>query len=120
MHSEVNFRKELQARIDARHQANHPFIDKFAQGEIKKESVSGVITEIHYWISELIPQVLFSIAANAPQDVQEMEMENYSEEMDPTNPHPALILRFAKACGISEEALKKGRGLPTTESWLKF
>jgi len=120
MYSADNFRKSLQAAIDRRHQANHPMIEKWAKGDIKRETVAGAITEIHYWISKLIPEALFAIAANAPQEVQEMELENYGEELDPANPHPQLILRFAAACGISEEQLKAGRGLPTTESWLNF
>ena len=50
----------------------------------------------------------------------ELEMENYGEELDPANPHPELIKRFARACGISDAQLEAGRGLPTTEAWLKF
>ena len=120
MYSEAEFRSQLNTAIGRRHQANHPFIDKFARGEVKPEAVAGTITEIWYWISKLIPEALFSIAANGPQDVVEMEMENYGEELDPTNPHPALIQRFAKACGVSAEQLAAGRGLPTTEAWLRW
>jgi pyrroloquinoline-quinone synthase len=120
LRSEAQFRKDLQAAIDVRHQANHPIVAKWQAGEVKRETVAGTITEIWYWISKLIPEALFSIAANAPQEVQELEMENYAEELDPSNPHPQLILRFAKACGIPEEQLAKGRGLPTTEAWLNW
>jgi len=121
MYSEAEFKKHMQAAIDRRHQANHPIVAKWQAGEIKQETVAGTITEIWYWISKLIPEALFSIAANAPiQEVVEMEMENYAEELDPSNPHPQLILRFAKACGISEEQLRNGRGLPTTEAWLNW
>ena len=120
MYSEAEFRSRLNTAIGRRHQANHPFIDKFARGEVKPEAVAGTITEIWYWISKLIPEALFSIAANGPQEVVEMEMENYGEELDPTNPHPALIQRFAKACGVSAEQLAAGRGLPTTEAWLRW
>lgn len=118
--NEAQFRKDLQAAIDGRHQANHPIVEKWARGELKPETVAGAITEIWYWISKLIPEVLFSIAAGAPQEVVEMELENYAEELDPSNPHPQLILRFAKACGVSEAQLSAGRGLPTTEAWLNF
>jgi pyrroloquinoline-quinone synthase len=120
MYSEAEFRKQIQGAVDKRHQANHPIVAKWEKGELKDETIAGAITEIHYWISKLIPEALFSIAANGPQDVAEMELENYAEELDPSNPHPALILRFAKACGISEEKLRNGRGLPTTEAWLNW
>ncbi len=116
----MSFAHELQAAVDKKHQANHPLIEKWAKGEVKPETVAGAITEIWYWISRLIPEALFGIAAKAPPEIVEMEMENYAEELDPTNPHPALIQRFAKACGISKEQLEQGRGLPTTESWLNW
>ena len=117
---EAQFRKELQAAVDKRHQANHPIVAKWERGELKPETIAGAITEIWYWISRLIPEVLFSIAAKSPQEVVEMELENYSEELNPSNPHPALILRFARACGVTEEQLRAGRGLPTTEAWLNW
>ncbi|MBM3509415.1 MAG: hypothetical protein FJX61_04650 [Alphaproteobacteria bacterium] len=116
----MSFAQDLQAAVDRKHQAKHPLIDKWAKGEVKAETVHGAIREIWYWISNLIPEGFFSIAARAPQEVVEMEMENYAEELDPANPHPALILRFAKACGISKEELDAGRGLPTTEAWLNW
>ncbi|MGE0723183.1 MAG: TenA family transcriptional regulator [Alphaproteobacteria bacterium] len=116
----MNFKERLQAAVDPRHQANHPIVAKWAAGEIKDETVAGIITEVWYWISRLIPEALFSIAANGPQDVVEMEMENYAEELDPDNPHPDLIVRFAKACGIPKAKLDAGRGLPTTEAWLEW
>ncbi|MSP51281.1 MAG: hypothetical protein EXQ91_02635 [Alphaproteobacteria bacterium] len=116
----MTFAQEIQAAVNKRHQADHPLVEKWARGEIKQETVAGAIREIWYWISNLIPEGFLSIAARAPQEVVEMEMENYAEELDPANPHPALILRFAKACGISKEELDAGRGLPTTESWLNW
>jgi pyrroloquinoline-quinone synthase len=118
--NEAAFRKALQAVIDKRHQANHPIVEKWARGEVKRETVAGAITEIWYWINPLIPEALFNIAARAPKEVAEMELEAYAEELDPSNPHPALIQRFAKACGISEQQLTAGRGLPTTEAWLNW
>lgn len=118
--SETEFRQAVNAAIGRRHQANHPLIDKFARGEVKRETVAGTITEIWYWISKLIPQALLLIAAKGPQDVVELEMENYGEELDPANPHPELIKRFARACGITDAQLETGRGLPTTEAWLDF
>lgn len=118
--SEAEFRQAVNTAIGRRHQANHPLIDKFARGEVKRETVAGTITEIWYWISKLIPEALLLIAAKGPQDVVELEMENYGEELDPVNPHPELIKRFARACGVTDARLQAGRGLPTTEAWLNF
>ena len=114
------FREELQGVVDARHQADHPLIDKWAAGEAGRETIAGAIREHWYWIGNLIPTALFNICANAPDDVVEMEMENYREETDPANPHVELLLRFCEACGMTRERLATGRGLPTTECWLDW
>ena len=114
------FRRELQEAVNERHQAHHPVIDKWAAGEVKRETVTGASNEIWYWISNLLPEVFFTICAKSPQDVIDMEMENLAEETDPENPHMDLILRFAKACGSTRAKLDKGRGLPTTQSLVQY
>ena len=115
-----SFRRALQAAVEERHQANHPLIDKWAAGEVKRETIAGAIREHWYWIGNLLPAALFNICAKAPDDVVAMEMENYAEETDPTNPHVELLLRFCEACGMTRGELAAGRGLPTTESWLDW
>ena len=114
------FQKELQAAVDERHQANHPLIDKWARGEVKRETVAGAITEHWHWLSNLLPEAFFNICAKSPEDVVAMEMENLAEETDPDNPHLDLIIRFAEACGVSKSQLDEQRGLPTTEAWCNW
>ena len=116
----AGFREELQAAVDERHQANHPLIDKWANEGVKDETVTGTICEHWYWISKLVPAAMFLICADAPEDVIDLEMENIGEELNPDNPHPDLIVRFAEACDVSREKLDAGRGLPTTEAWLEW
>lgn len=120
MANPAEFRAALQGVVDQRHQANHPLIAKWADGEVSRETIAGVIREHWYWISNLIPGALFNICAKAPDDVVEMEMENYAEEANPENPHVELLLRFCEACGMTREGLAAERGLPTTESWLNW
>ena len=120
MNSPRDFRRELQEAVSPFDQAGHPLIDKWAAGQIKRETVGGAITEIWHWISNLIPEAILNIAAKAPAEVIDMEVENYREELNPANPHPELIVRFAAACGIARTALVNGRGLPTTEAWLDW
>ena len=115
-----NFRDELQEAVDARHQANHPFIDKWAEGQLSRDAITGASCEIWHWISNLLPEAFFNICAKSPQDVIDMEMENLEEETDPENPHERLMIRFIEACGVSEDELSKQRGLPTTQSWLDW
>ena len=111
------FKKELQAAVDERHQANHPLVAKIAAGEAKREAITGAITEHWHWLSNVLPEAFFNICSRAPQEVIDMEVENLEEETDPENPHLDLVIRFAEACGVPREQLDKGRGLPTTEMW---
>ena len=111
------FRAAVQAAVDERHQARHPLVAKWEAGDVKRETVAGAIREHWYWISSVLPAMIFNICSKAPQDVIDMELENLQEETDPENPHMNLILRFAAACGIRKEELEKGRGLPTTQCW---
>jgi hypothetical protein len=104
-----NFRDELQEAVDARHQANHPFIDKWAEGQLSRDAITGASCEIWHWISNLLPEALFNICAKSPQDVIDMEMENLEEETDPENPHERLMIRFIEACGVSEDDLSQRR-----------
>jgi pyrroloquinoline-quinone synthase len=117
MNATNNFRQDLNDAARSYDQAKHPFVDKWAAGELSRAALAGQITETWHWINRLIPEALLNIASRAPTEVIDMEMENYQEEMDPANPHPELIVRFAEACGVSRNALLEGRGLPTTEAW---
>ena len=114
------FHKELQAAVNERHQVDHPLIAKWANGDVKPETVAGVITEIWYWINGIQPKLFFAICADAPEDIIGMQLENFHEETDPENPHMDLIIRFAAACGQSRKKLDQSRGLPTTESLVNF
>ena len=116
----MGFREDLQAAVNARHQANHPLVAKWAAGEVSRETIAGAIREHWYWIGNLLPEAFLNIAARAPQEVVDMELENLAEETNPKNPHINLILRFCEACGWSHDELKAGRGLPTTETWLNW
>ncbi len=113
------FRKDLIAAVEDRHCSKHPLSQKWSRAEISKRCLQGLATEGYHWVSNLYP-AFFHIASKAPPDVINMEIENYAEEMDPVKPHPPLFLRFVEACGGSAEAVKRGRGLPTTESWLAW
>jgi pyrroloquinoline quinone (PQQ) biosynthesis protein C len=113
------FRLELEAIVKSRYLVNHPMYVRWAKGELSKETMAGCMAESYHYVSNLYP-IFFLIAAKAPPDVIEMELENYADEMNPKNPHPALFLRFIKACGGDPEKVRNGRGLPSTEYWVEW
>ena len=113
------FRAELEAAVGQRHCADHPMTEKWAKGELGRNALKGWAVEHYHWISNLLP-AYFEICARAPKDVVRAELENYREESDPSRDHTEIVLRFAKANGADPDAVRRGRGLPTTESWVRF
>jgi pyrroloquinoline-quinone synthase len=114
------FRRELEDAVLERHCANHPMTEKWAKGELGRNACMGWAVEHWHWISNLVNESSFFICTTAPPDVIATELENFREETDPDHSHLDIVLRFAEANGADLEAVKKGRGLPTTESWSKW
>jgi len=113
------FRQELEAAVLERHCAHHPMTQKWARGELGRNALMGWGVEHYHWISNM-PPVTFYKMARAPQDARQVILANYLEENDPNHPHLPIVLRFAEANGADVEAVKRGRGLPTTEAWVAF
>lgn len=114
-----SFRKELEDAVARRHCADHPLTEKWAKGEIGRAARMGWAVEHYHWVSKVVP-MLISICVGAPRDVIKFTLENFNEETDEDHSHLDIVLRFAKANGADVDAVKKGRGLPTTESWVRF
>ncbi len=113
------FRQELEAAVLERHCAHHPMTQKWAAGELSRNALMGWGIEHYHWISNMSP-VTFTKIAYAPPEVRRVILENYFEENDDDRPHLPIVLRFAAANGADIEAVKRGRGLPTTEAWVAF
>jgi len=99
---------------------DHPFVEKWARGEISHEAIAGAAAQHWHWLDRIVPETFLNIARRAPEDVIEMELNNYREETDPANPHVGLIKRFAGACGLDSEALEAQEPLPTTEALVNW
>ncbi len=120
MASTSAFRRELEDAVLERHCANHPMTEKWAKGELGRSARMGWAVEHWHWISNIVNEVSFNIAARAPEDVVALELDNFHEETDPERSHLDIVLRFAEANGADLAAVKAGRGLPTTRSWVAF
>ena len=111
------FRLELEAAVNERHCADHPMWNRLAAGELGRRACMGWAVEHYHWISTMLREATFSICAKAPDDVIEVELENFREEEDPDEPHMEIVLKFAKANGADLDEVRSGEGLPTTRSW---
>ncbi|MEE2997083.1 MAG: iron-containing redox enzyme family protein [Pseudomonadota bacterium] len=112
-----NFRLALEAAINERHCADHPMWDKLSAGELSRNACMGWAVEHYHWISNMLTEATFQICSKAPPDVIELELENFSEEEDPDDPHMEIVLQFAEANGADIDAVRTSEGLPTTRSW---
>jgi pyrroloquinoline-quinone synthase len=114
-----SFRKELEEAVLRRHCANHPLTEKWAKGDLSKNARMGWAVEHYHWVRNVVPY-FFNICVGAPKDVVDFTLENYMEETDDERPHIDIVLKFAKANGADLDQVKRGRGLPSTESWVRF
>ena len=119
MSNKSEFRRQLETLVEGRHLKNHPMYVEWARGALSKRCMAGCMAESYHYVSRIVP-AFFMIASRAPADVVEMELENYGDEMNPANPHPELFLRFIAACGEDPDAVRNGRGLPSTELWTEW
>lgn len=110
------FRRALEEAVWERHCANHPMTEKWVKGELSRNALKGWAVEHWHWVSKMSAPV-FHVCAKAPRDVIGLELENFHEENDDEKPHLEIVLRFAKENGADIEAVKQGRGLPTTRAW---
>ena len=111
------FRQSLEDAVNERHCADHPMWDELAAGDLGRTACMGWAVEHYHWISNMLTEATFQICAKAPNDVIELELENFHEEEDPDEPHMEIVLQFAKANGADLETVRAGEGLPTTRSW---
>ena len=91
------------ARI-ARHSGAHPFSAAWATGELTRAQLGFWAIQHHYYI-EMIPQQFGHFFCRLPDlDARQHMLENLIGEEEPNKPakrHPDLMLKFARACGIS-------------------
>lgn len=113
------FRRELEEAVNERHCADHPLTLKWAAGELSRQAMAGWAIEHYHWISQMGPCSFYKLA-KAPLEVQRVLLDNFFEERDPDRPHLPIVLKFARANGVDEDTVKRGRGLPTTEAWVAW
>ena len=71
-----NFRQALEEAVLERHCANHPMTEKWARGELGRDAMMGWGVEHYHWVNNY-HIVNFTIAAKAPRDVIEMQLEKF-------------------------------------------
>jgi pyrroloquinoline-quinone synthase len=103
-------RRLLDERIAPLHRLEHPFYKAWANGDLTKEHLA-IYAEQYWHHIEAFPTYLETLCARLPEGAARTAVEeNLADEVD--GHHDDLWLDFAKAVGVTTEALETSR--PTT------
>jgi pyrroloquinoline-quinone synthase len=112
-HSE--FRKQLEASVNARHSRLNPFTEKWVKGELTRAQLGAWAAQHHQYVSQF-PRWCAAVYAECPYgDARDFLLENIIEEESGTK-HVDLLIRFAEACGVSRAEVESTIQLPTTRA----
>lgn len=126
--TKAEFKDALVKARQVRHSGLHPFSEAVAAGAYTRAQLGFWATQHHYYI-EMIPQQFGHFFCRLPDlDARLLMLENLVGEEMPGKPekrHPELMVKFAKACGVSPQKVRtadeRGEILPTTRamrSWI--
>jgi pyrroloquinoline-quinone synthase len=101
----------LDGKIAEHHLLKHPFYRDWSEGKLTRETLALYATQYYHHVLAF-PVYLRCLAARAETKLRVLTELNLAEEMDPRGPHPALWRRFAKALGVSPEALDGAEPIP--------
>ena len=110
------FRQQLIEARDEWHSKNHPFIDKWVNGELTKAQTAVYVVQHYHFVTDFLDWMAY-IASKAPaRDVKHHLLANLAEEEDPGDSHLDMLFDYAGACGVSRDAFLKSKVLPWTEA----
>lgn len=103
---ELDFYAALEAARKPQGSGKHPFSQLWAEGKLTREQLGRWAVQHYYYVSVIPPQFAALYARMPDPAGRHLLMENLVGEEMPETPeksHPNLLLKFAKACGLSEE-----------------
>ena len=118
------FLKELRQIIQEKQYSGHSFIRDLAQGEFTQENLKRWAIQKYFQVDQHI-RAFGGIYANCPDHrVRRLLVENLiDEETDlrcGSDSHAALMLRFAKALGATDEEVEKSRSIPEVADYVNW
>src|SRR6059036_3211461 len=107
------FRKQLEAAVNARHSRMNPFTEKWVKGELTRAQLGAWAAQHYQYVSQF-PRWCAAVYAECPYpDARDFLLENIVEEESGVK-HVDLLIRFAEACGVSRKEVETKQQLPTT------
>ncbi|MCB2108107.1 MAG: iron-containing redox enzyme family protein [Rhodobacteraceae bacterium] len=121
--SQKAFYAALEAARSPIHSGGHPFSKAWSKGQLTLDQVGRWAIQHFYYIDAIPQQFAYFISRLDHLLARRHMLENLiGEEMPhlPPKRHPDLLVKFAKACGVSKNDLYKaeehGRILPSTRA----
>jgi len=113
----------LETARQPQHAGGHPFSRAWAAGELSHAQLGAWAVQ-HFYYIDPIPQQFAQLFARMPDlDARQHLLENLLGEEMPHAPgkrHPDLLRKFARACGVADEAIldadARGKILPSTRA----
>ncbi|OLB95137.1 MAG: hypothetical protein AUH30_16075 [Candidatus Rokubacteria bacterium 13_1_40CM_68_15] len=115
MSQSSEFRKQLEAAVNARHSRMNPFTEKWVKGELTRPQLGAWAAQHYQYVSQF-PRWCAAVYAECPYpDARDFLLENIVEEESGVK-HVDLLIRFAEACGVSRGEVERTVQLPTTRA----
>jgi pyrroloquinoline-quinone synthase len=121
--NEVPFYAALEDARRPRGSSKHPFSQAWASGQLSRAQLGQWAVQHYHYIVAIPPQFAALYSRMPDAQGREMLMENLVGEEPPHAPeksHPRLLLKFARACGLTDEdvtgAEMRGDVLPATRA----
>lgn len=128
MMNEKDFSAALEAARSPVHSGGHPFSVAWANGELSLKQIGEWAVQHFYYIDPIPQQFAQFFCRLDDLEARQHMLENLLGEEMPDTPekrHPDLLVKFGKACGMSEDdfynAEHTGKVLPSTRamrSWI--
>lgn len=123
MLEEKAFYEALESARKPRGSGKHPFSMMWSEGKLSRQQLGRWAVQHYYYISTIPAQFAALYARMPDPEGREMIMENLVGEEPPHAPeksHPRLLLKFARACGLTDEdvqsAERRGEILASTRA----
>ncbi len=118
------FARELRETVETHPAVTHPFLTRFAAGELTRWQIWGYASQ-HYHLVGFFPAYLEAIADRTPDaEVRRLLREILEDEyMRPESferSHPALYRRFLRAVGFGEGDWDRVPLLPATQAFVQI
>jgi pyrroloquinoline-quinone synthase len=115
MADKSEFRRQLEAAVDARHSRLNPFTEQWVKGQLTREQLGAWAAQHYQYVSQF-PRWAAAVYAECPYaDARDFLLENIIEEESGTK-HVDLLIRFADACGVTRAQVEQMPQLPTTRA----